>query len=216
MNLLKIIFLINCLLILINTECTPDDDSLLKLDKIRKFDDCDKRVTKAELLENDAYKCCYLHYEADTRNVEADIHTCCLVTQSQYDNIKDTIKIAYLELAIYYYYDIFVKYCEKVVEKIVSHLYTFDKADDILIPDKLHPIVFPNPSNFIQILDGNIDKSDESSEPVLLYSIWGVNYTLTWHNLTYKFGQTLGSSGNWKPIKHQFQQKNYFQDLLIN
>ena len=92
MNLLKIIFLINCLLILINTECTPDDDSLLKLDKIRKFDDCDKRVTKAELLENDAYKCCYLHYKADTRNVEADIHTCCLVTQSQYDNIKDTIK----------------------------------------------------------------------------------------------------------------------------
>ena len=131
------------------------------------------------------------------------------------EHIKDTIKIAYLELAIYYYYDIFVKYCEKVVEKIVSHLYTFDKADDILIPDKLHPIVFPNPSNFIQILDGNIDKSDESSEPVLLYSIWGVNYTLTWHNLTYKFGQTLGSSGNWKPIKHQFQQKNYFQDLLI-
>ena len=84
MNLLKIIFLINCLLILINTECTPDDDSLLKLDKIRKFDDCDKRVTKAELLENDAYKCCYLHYKADTRNVEAEIHTCCLITQSQY------------------------------------------------------------------------------------------------------------------------------------
>ena len=41
----------------------------------------------------------------------------------------------------------FIKYCEKVVEKIVSHLYTFDKADDILKPDKLHPIVFPNPTN---------------------------------------------------------------------
>ena len=25
----------------------------------------------------------------------------------------------------------------------------------------------------------------------------------------------MGTSGNWKRVKHQFQQKNYFQDLLI-
>ena len=25
----------------------------------------------------------------------------------------------------------------------------------------------------------------------------------------------MGTSGNWKKVKHQFQQKNYFQDLLI-
>jgi len=131
------------------------------------------------------------------------------------EQINDTVKIAYLELAIYYFYDMFVKYCEKVVEKIVGHLYTFDKADDILKPGKLHPIVFPNPSNFAQIIDNNDDKIDESSEAVLLYSIWGVNYTLTWNRLTYKFGETLGTSGNWKKVKHQFQQKNYFQDLLI-
>ena len=131
------------------------------------------------------------------------------------EQINDTVKIAYLELAIYHFYDMFVKYCEKVVEKIVGHLYTFDKADDILTPGKLHPIVFPNPSNFAQIIDNNDDKIDESSEPVLLYSIWGVNYTLTWNRLTYKFGDTIGTSGNWKKVKHQFQQKNYFQDLLI-
>ena len=131
------------------------------------------------------------------------------------EQINDTLKIAYLELAIYHFYDMFIKYCEKVVEKIVSHLYTFDKADDILKPDKLHPIVFPNPTNFTQIINDNEDKIDESSEPVLLYSIWGVNYTLTWNRLTYKFGETVGTSGNWKKVKHQFQQKNYFQDLLM-
>ena len=133
------------------------------------------------------------------------------------EQINDTLKIAYLELAIYYFYDIFVKYCEKVVEKIVSHLYTFDNPEDILKPGKLHPIVFPNPSNFTQIIkdENNIEKIDEMSEPVLLYSVWGVNYTLTWNRLSYKFGETLGISGNWKRVKHQFQQKNYFQDLLI-
>ena len=131
------------------------------------------------------------------------------------EQISDTLKIAYLELAIYHCYDLFIKYCEKVVEKIVSHLYTFDKADDILKPNKLHPIVFPNPTNFTQISNNNEDKIDETSEPVLLYSIWGVNYTLTWNRLTYKFGDTIGTSGNWKKIKHNFQQKNYFQDLLM-
>ena len=131
------------------------------------------------------------------------------------EQISDTLKIAYLELAIYNCYDMFIKYCEKVVEKIVSHLYTFDKADDILKPNKLHPIVFPNPTNFTQISNNNEDKIDETSEPVLLYSIWGVNYTLTWNRLTYKFGDTIGTSGNWKKIKHNFQQKNYFQDLLM-
>ena len=47
------------------------------------------------------------------------------------EKINDTLKIVYLELAIYYCYDLFVKYCEKVVEKIVYHLGTFDKAEDM-------------------------------------------------------------------------------------
>ena len=49
-------------------------------------------MTKVELLENDVCKCCYLQYKAITRNVEADIHICCLITRTQYDNIKDKIK----------------------------------------------------------------------------------------------------------------------------
>ena len=131
------------------------------------------------------------------------------------EQINDALKIVYLELAIYYCYDLFVKYCEKVVEKIVYHLGTFDKAEDILKAGKLHPIVFPNPCNFTQITPNNPEKQDDNSEPVLLYSIWGVNYTLTWNSLTAKFGETIGTSGKWKKIKHQFQQKNYFQDFLI-
>ena len=131
------------------------------------------------------------------------------------EKINDTLKIVYLELAIYYCYDLFVKYCEKVVEKIVYHLGTFENPEDILKTGKLHPIVFPNPSNFTQITSNNTDKQDDNSEPVLLYSIWGVNYTLTWNSLTAKFGETEGTSGKWKKIKHQFQQKNYFQDFLI-
>ena len=131
------------------------------------------------------------------------------------EKINDTLKIVYLELAIYYCYDLFVKYCEKVVEKIVYHLGTFDKAEDILKAGKLHPIVYPNPCNFTQITSSNPEKIDDNSEPVLLYSIWGVNYTLTWNSLTAKFGETVGTSGKWKKIKHQFQQKNYFQDFLI-
>ena len=131
------------------------------------------------------------------------------------EQINDILRIVYLELSIYYCYDLFVKYCEKVVEKIVYHLGTFDKAEDILKTGKLHPIVFPNPCNFTQITNNTTEKQDDNSEPVLLYSIWGVNYTLTWNNLTAKFGETVGTSGKWKKIKHQFQQKNYFQDLLI-
>ena len=147
--------------------------------------------------------------EIDARDKEKNINN---IVEEQ---INDILKIAYLELSIYYCYDLFVKYCEKVVEKIVFHLGTFDKAEDILKTGKLHPIVYPNPCNFTQITNNNPEKQEDNSEPVLLYSIWGVNYTLTWNSLTAKFGETVGTSGKWKKIKHQFQQKNYFQDFLI-
>jgi hypothetical protein len=131
------------------------------------------------------------------------------------DKINDILEIVYLELGIYYCYNLFVNYCEKVVQKIVYHLGTFNNVEDITKTGKLHPIVFPNPSNFTQITNDNKEKQNDNSEPVLLYSIWGVNYTLTWNSLTAKFGDTVGTSGKWKKIKHQFQQKNYFQDFLI-
>ena len=43
------------------------------------------------------------------------------------EQINDTLKILYLELAIYYCYDLFVRYCEKVVEKIIYNLGRYPK-----------------------------------------------------------------------------------------
>ena len=117
------------------------------------------------------------------------------------ENIK---KQLYLELAIYYCYSIFVKHCEKVVMKIISDLSTFKTNRDILKPGKLHPIVFPNPFSLTQ-----------ENNAVLLYSIWGVNYTLTWNSLKGKFNSTLTNThGKWKGLKKSYNQKNCFQDLL--
>ena len=111
----------------------------------------------------------------------------------------------YLELAIYYCYNQFVKHCEKIVKKIINDLGTFEKPEDITIQKKLHPIVFPNPYYYSQ-----------ENNSVLLYSVWGVNYTLTWNNLSAKFKNTFTQSkGKWKGLKYQFRQKNYFQDFLI-
>ena len=56
----------------------------------------------------------------------------------------------YLELAIYYCYNQFVKHCEKIVQKIINDLGTFEKPEDITIQKKLHPIVFPNPYYYSQ------------------------------------------------------------------
>ena len=117
------------------------------------------------------------------------------------ENIK---KQLYLELAIYYCYNKFVKHCEKVVIKIISDLATFKTNRDILKPGKLHPIVFPNPFSLTQ-----------ENNAVLLYSIWGINYTLTWNILKGKFNSSLTKThGKWKGLKKSYKQKNCFQDLL--
>ena len=118
--------------------------------------------------------------------------------------IENTKRKLYLELAIYYCYNMFVKHCEKVVMKIVSDLSTFKTSRDILKPGVLHPIVFPNPFSLTQ-----------ENNAVFLYSIWGVNYTVTWNCLKGKFNNILTKSqGKWKGLKNIYKQKNCFQDLL--
>jgi len=117
---------------------------------------------------------------------------------------EDLKRQLYLELIIYYIYNLFVKHCEKVVIKIINDLSTFKTENDILKSGKLHPIVFPNPFSLTQ-----------ENNAVLLYSIWGVNYTLTWNKLKGKFNNILTKTkGKWKGIKKIYQQKNCFQDLL--
>ena len=118
--------------------------------------------------------------------------------------IENTKRKLYLELAIYYCYNMFVKHCEKVVMKIVSDLSTFNTSRDILKPGVLHPIVFPNPFSLTQ-----------ENNAVFLYSIWGVNYTVTWNCLKGKFNDILTKSqGKWKGLKNIYKQKNCLQDLL--
>ena len=111
---------------------------------------------------------------------------------------EDLKKQLYLELIIYYCYNLFVKHCEKVVIKIINDLNTFKTENDILKNGKLHPIVFPNPFSLTQ-----------ENDAVFLYSIWGVNYTLTWNNLKGKFNNILTKTkGKWKGLKNIFKQKN--------
>ena len=117
---------------------------------------------------------------------------------------EDLKRLLYLELVIYYCYNIFVKHCEKVVIKIINDLNTFKTRNDILKNGKLHPIVFPNPFTLTQ-----------EKNAVFLYSIWGVNYTLTWNNLKAKFNNILTKTkGKWKGLKNSYKQKNCFQDFL--
>ena len=96
-----------------------------------------------------------------------------------------------LELLLYFCYGRFVKHCEKIVKKIIYDLSTFEKADASSFQMKLHPIVFPNPYYFSQ-----------EHNAVLLYSIWGVNYTVTWNRLKAHFNTSFTETiGKWKGLK---------------
>ena len=118
------------------------------------------------------------------------------------DNAKHQI---FLELGIYYTYNIFVKFCEKIVKKIILDLNSFESPDDIKISKKLHPFVFPNPYYFVQ-----------ENNSVLLYSIWGINFTVTWNDLKFYIkNKEMKSKGKFKKIKKMFNQKDYFQNLLF-
>ena len=91
MNKLLLIFI--SLFVFIKPLCVPEDESeLLSTSKIRDFDDCNARTSNEELKYFGAYKCCYLFYTQDSKNIYKEVDTCVLVTQSEYDNIKDYVK----------------------------------------------------------------------------------------------------------------------------
>ena len=91
MNKLLLIFI--SLFVFIKPYCEPVDDSELNsISKIRDFDDCNARTSNDELKNEGAYKCCYLFYSQDSKNIYKEVDTCILVTQSEYDNIKDYVK----------------------------------------------------------------------------------------------------------------------------
>lgn len=91
MNKLLLIFI--SLFVFIKPYCVPADESeLYSIGKIRDFDDCNARTSNDELKNMGAYKCCYLFYSQDSKNIYKEVDTCVLVTQSEYDNIKDYVK----------------------------------------------------------------------------------------------------------------------------
>ena len=91
MNKLLLIFI--SLFVFIKPHCVPADESeLYSIGKIRDFDDCNARTSNEELKFFGAYKCCYLFYSQDSNNIYKEVDTCILVTQSEYDNIKDYVK----------------------------------------------------------------------------------------------------------------------------
>ena len=92
MKIMKIIFISFFLFSFINSYCVPEEDELVKLSKIRKYKHCEERTSSYELTENNAYRCCYMKYSVDSKNYEAYVHTCILITQNQYDNIEDYIE----------------------------------------------------------------------------------------------------------------------------
>ena len=91
MNMLLVIFI--SLFVFIKPNCEPADDiELYSLSKIRDYDDCSARTSNDELKNEGAYKCCYLFYTKDSNNIYKEVDTCILVTQSEYDNIKDYVE----------------------------------------------------------------------------------------------------------------------------
>ena len=81
------------LFVLINSYCVFEtEEELMNAGKVRDFDDCNARTSNDELKNTGSYKCCYLFYTQDSNNIYKEVDTCVLVTQSEYDNIKDYVK----------------------------------------------------------------------------------------------------------------------------
>ena len=89
----KKLFFFFSLFVLLKSACVPDfDKELRNIGKLREYDDCSVRTNNSELNSTGAIKCCHLYYEYESYNLYQEIHTCALVTQLQYDNIKRYLK----------------------------------------------------------------------------------------------------------------------------
>ena len=89
--MIKKILILATLFVLIKSYCEPESDELRTLGKIRDYEDCEARTSTDELEEEGAYKCCHLYYIHDSNNIYQEVDTCVLITQTQYDNIKNWV-----------------------------------------------------------------------------------------------------------------------------
>ena len=98
MKILKIIFIILCLFISINSSCATDED---ETNKYRNALDCKNKAFDSDEIEVGAYKCCYIEVEYKSLNSERETHGCTALTESQYNNIRQTIRTFEAQTGVY-------------------------------------------------------------------------------------------------------------------
>ena len=97
MKALKIFFILSCLYAFINSKCgTEEEDSY----RYRDYKDCINRAFSSDEIEDGAYKCCYLEIEYKSTNTEREVHGCAPLTQSQFENIRQTERTYEMEAGI--------------------------------------------------------------------------------------------------------------------
>ena len=85
------IFIIYCLITIINSLCELEDGEE-EPSRIREKKDCIQRSISDEETRNGGYRCCFMRQKVDSISFKGNIYSCLLVTSEQYDNIKNLIK----------------------------------------------------------------------------------------------------------------------------
>ena len=89
MKSLEILLFISYLFVFINSTCETDEEDTIKY---RKYADCKNRNFDSDEIYNNAYRCCYIKIETETANVDKKVHGCIAISQTQYDNLRTTIR----------------------------------------------------------------------------------------------------------------------------
>ena len=84
------IFIIYCIFSLIYSYCEDDDGE--ETIRIRHSKDCTKRVISESEQNEGGYRCCYMRQEVDTLTYKGKVYSCVVLTQSEYEDIKNFIK----------------------------------------------------------------------------------------------------------------------------
>ena len=88
MRKLEIIYIILCLVSLINSTCEPDEEN----NKIRNKKDCVDRSFSDDEISKQAYKCCYMMQKINDNTRKGKEHSCIYITENDYKNIKKLVK----------------------------------------------------------------------------------------------------------------------------
>ena len=84
MKIFKQTLLIFCLLSIIKSTCSPENES----SKIRKDKDCRDRSFDQNEIDEGAFRCCYLEVEMDSIDFNGKKYSCVAINEAQFNNIK--------------------------------------------------------------------------------------------------------------------------------